>query len=137
MGSQSSLDLGELFAQDASGLSRNSMLAPSVVNDLLALVERGYGDFELIDEGLSLSAQTGSLSSRFTGSQADAAGQIQAKTGWIRTGYSLAGFIDGADGSRLSFAVYNLASSVNLDHRQAMDDVVYGIYKCGADLSNE
>jgi D-alanyl-D-alanine carboxypeptidase/D-alanyl-D-alanine-endopeptidase (penicillin-binding protein 4) len=133
----SNLDLGELFVQDASGLSRNSMLAPRVVNDLLALVEKGYGDFELIDDGLSLAAQTGSLSARFSGSQADSAGQIQAKTGWIRTGYSLAGFIDAADGSRLSFAVYNLASSVNLNHRQAMDDVVYGIYKCGSDLADD
>ncbi len=131
------LDLSALFAQDASGLSRNSLLAPSVVNDLLDLVESGYGNFSLISDGLSRSTQTGSLASRFTGSQADAAGQIQAKTGWIRTGYSLAGFIDAADGSRLSFTVYNLASSVNLDHRQAMDDVVYGIYKCGGELSNE
>lgn len=131
------LDLTELFAQDASGLSRNSLLTPSVVGDLLALIESGYGDFELIAKGLSLSAQTGSLASRFTGSQVDSAGRIQAKTGWIRTGYSLAGFIDAEDDSRLSFTVYNLASSVNLSHRQAMDDVVYGIYKCGAELANE
>ena len=135
--SDTGLDLGNLFVQDASGLSRNSLLAPAVVNDLLELIEEGYGDFELIEAGLSLSAQSGSLSSRFTGSQSDAAGQIQAKTGWIRTGYSLAGFIDAADGSRLSFTVYNLASSVNLDHRQAMDDVVYGIYKCGSELADD
>lgn len=125
------LDLTGIAIEDGSGLSRYNQLAPTQVNALLKLVDEGYGDFEIIKQGMPVSGTPGSLSYRFD----DAVGSITAKTGWIRTGYTLAGFLDAPDDSRLIFTVYNLGD-VTADHREAMDDLVMGFYNCGAALVN-
>jgi hypothetical protein len=39
------------------------------------------------------------------------------------------------DGTDLVFAVYNLGD-VSIPNREALDELVYGIYDCGADLGN-
>jgi D-alanyl-D-alanine carboxypeptidase/D-alanyl-D-alanine-endopeptidase (penicillin-binding protein 4) len=78
-----------------------------------------------------VSGTPGSLSSRLL----DAVGAVTAKTGWIRTGYSLAGFLDAKDDSRLIFTVYNLGD-VSVANREAMDELVLGFYNCGKDLAN-
>lgn len=120
----------DFFVQDASGLSRNSRVAPSMVNDVLSLVESDR-KYQVVKNSLSIAGQPGSLGSRFKDDQTDSHGRIFAKTGWIRTGYSLAGFIDARDGSRLAFTVYNLGTGVMLVNRDAMDDIVYAMYDCG------
>lgn len=127
----SGLDLTGVRLDDASGLSRYNQVPPKLINDLLAMVvsdQRGYG---LIREGLPVAGQSGSLSSRFT----DLAGKVAAKTGWIRTGYSLAGVLDSSD-SPLIFTVYNLGESVQASNRDAMDRLVAGFQACGLALSN-
>jgi serine-type D-Ala-D-Ala carboxypeptidase/endopeptidase (penicillin-binding protein 4) len=124
------LNPSDFFVQDASGLSRNSRVAPSMVNDVLMLVETER-KYQVVKNSLSIAGQPGSLGSRFKDDQADSHGQIFAKTGWIRTGYSLAGFIDARDGARLAFTVYNLGTGVLLVNRDAMDDIVYAMYDCG------
>jgi D-alanyl-D-alanine carboxypeptidase/D-alanyl-D-alanine-endopeptidase (penicillin-binding protein 4) len=108
-----------------------------LVNDLLVLINQGYGDFEVIDAGLPIAGQSGSLSARFPDEQSDAHDLIAAKTGWIRSGYTLAGFADSPDGTRLIFTVYNLGTSVSIANRDAMDDLVYGMFKCGDQLANQ
>ncbi len=123
------LNLDGMMVEDGSGLSRNNLLAPAQVNQLLQLVAQGYGDFELIESGMPVSGTPGSLSARFV----SATGSVTAKTGWIRTGYSLAGFLDVPGDSGLIFTVYNLGD-VRLDNRQAMDDLVLGFYECGTNL---
>jgi D-alanyl-D-alanine carboxypeptidase/D-alanyl-D-alanine-endopeptidase (penicillin-binding protein 4) len=74
----------------------------------------------------------GSLSYRLE----DAAGKIVAKTGWIQSGYTLAGFMQTPDGGNLIFTLYNLCK-VTEANRDAMDDLALGIYKCGTLLGNE
>ena len=64
----------------------------------------------------------------------DAVAKVVAKTGWIRTGYSLAGYLFPEDGSQLIFTVYNLANSVAIKNRDAMDELVMGFFGCGANL---
>jgi D-alanyl-D-alanine carboxypeptidase (penicillin-binding protein 4) len=123
------LNLDGMMVEDGSGLSRNNLLAPAQVNQLLQLVAQGYGDFELIESGMPVSGTPGSLSARFV----SVTGSVTAKTGWIRTGYSLAGFLDVSGDSGLIFTVYNLGD-VRLDNRQAMDDLVLGFYECGTNL---
>lgn len=125
------LDLSGLQVEDGSGLSRYNQVSPAQVNELLQLIDQGYGDFEIITEGLPVSGTPGSLSSRLL----DAVGAVTAKTGWIRTGYSLAGFIDAPDESRLIFTVYNLGD-VRVANREAMDELVMGFYNCGKNLVN-
>ena len=125
------LDLSGLQVEDGSGLSRYNQVSPVQVNELLKLIEQGYGDFEIITEGMPVSGTPGSLSNRLL----DAVGAVTAKTGWIRTGYSLAGFLDTPDESRLIFTVYNLGD-VTAANREAMDELVMGFYNCGKNLVN-
>lgn len=125
------LDLSGLKVEDGSGLSRYNQISPSQVNELLKLIDQGYGEFELIAQGMPVSGTPGSLSNRLL----DAVGAITAKTGWIRTGYSLAGFLDTADDSRLIFTVYNLGD-VSVANREAMDELVMAFYNCGTNLVN-
>lgn len=131
------LTLTGLKVEDGSGLSKFNQLPPKLVNDLLVLVDQGYGDFEVIASGLPIAGQSGSLSARFPDEQSDAHDLIVAKTGWIRSGYTLAGFANSPDGSRLIFTVYNLGTSVKIENRDAMDDLVYAIFKCGDQLANQ
>lgn len=125
------LDLSGLVVEDGSGLSKYNQVDPAVVNDLLDLIDAGYGDFEIIMGGMPVSGTPGSLSYRFE----DAVGSITAKTGWIRTGYTLAGFLDTPSQARLRFTVYNLGD-VTSANREAMDELVMGFYNCGTDLVN-
>jgi D-alanyl-D-alanine carboxypeptidase/D-alanyl-D-alanine-endopeptidase (penicillin-binding protein 4) len=60
---------------------------------------------------------------------------VHAKTGWINNGYTLAGIVDSADGTPLTFAVYALGP-VSDNAKQAIDTLVTGFYKCGDNLSN-
>jgi serine-type D-Ala-D-Ala carboxypeptidase/endopeptidase (penicillin-binding protein 4) len=126
------LDLAGISVQDGSGLSRNNLLAPDQVNELLKLIASGYSDFELIQSGMPVSGTPGSLSARFV----DATGAVTAKTGWIRSGYTLAGFLDVPGETGLIFTVYNLGD-VTMENRDAMDDLVMGFYDCGSDLVND
>ncbi len=125
------LNLAGLTIEDGSGLSKYNQASPELVNNLLKLIDAGYGDFEVILGGMPVSGTPGSLSYRFE----DAVGTITAKTGWIRTGYTLAGFLDTPDQSRLIFTVYNLGD-VTASNREAMDDLVMGFYDCGSTLVN-
>lgn len=125
------LDLTGIKVEDGSGLSRYNQLAPAQVNALLQLVSNGYKDFRLIENGMPVSGTPGSLSARFV----SATGNVTAKTGWIRTGYSLAGFLDVPGDGSLIFTVYNLGA-VKLENRQAMDDLILGFYACGTELEN-
>lgn len=126
-----SLDLSQIKIEDGSGLSRYNQVSPATVNELLKLIHSGYGQFDLIELGLPVAGTPGSLSARF----GDAVGKVLAKTGWIRTGYTLSGFLYPEDGSKLGFTVYNLGD-VNLANRDAMDELVMGFFDCGLNLVN-
>jgi D-alanyl-D-alanine carboxypeptidase/D-alanyl-D-alanine-endopeptidase (penicillin-binding protein 4) len=131
------LDVSKISVIDASGLSRLNQVPAALINDLLLLVNQGVGDYESLEAGLPISGESGSLKSRFaTGSKVETKGKVIAKTGYILTGYSLAGFLTAKDGTELIFTVYNLAERANANHRLAMDNLVYRFYQCGASLSS-
>lgn len=130
------LGVSKLKIVDASGLSRENKVPVALVNDLLTLVNQGVGDYEVIEASMPVSGDTGSLRTRFaTGRLAEARGLVVAKTGYITTGYSLAGFVRAKDGSELIFTVFNLTNRASFNQRQAMDNLVYRFYLCGANLS--
>jgi D-alanyl-D-alanine carboxypeptidase/D-alanyl-D-alanine-endopeptidase (penicillin-binding protein 4) len=130
------LNVSKLKIVDASGLSRDNKVPVALVNDLLTLVDQGVGDYEVIEASMPVSGDTGSLKTRFaTGRLAEARGLVVAKTGYISTGYSLAGFVRAKDGSELIFTVFNLTPRATFNQRQAMDNLVYRFYLCGASLS--
>lgn len=131
------LDVSKISIVDASGLSRQNQVPAALINDLLVLVNQGVGDYEVLEAGLPVSGDSGSLRSRFaTGSKVETKGKVIAKTGYILTGYSLAGFLTAKDGTELIFTVYNLADRANANHRIAMDNLVYRFYQCGASLTS-
>jgi D-alanyl-D-alanine carboxypeptidase/D-alanyl-D-alanine-endopeptidase (penicillin-binding protein 4) len=131
------LDVSELEIVDASGLSRDNKVPPRIVNDILELVHQGVGDYEIIESGFPVSGSKGSLRTRFaTGTKASTRGLVAAKTGWITTGYSLAGFVTARDGTELIFTVYNLSDRTKLNQRRAMDNLVYRFFQCGSRLSS-
>lgn len=131
------LDVSGINIVDASGLSRENAVPASLVNDLLALVHAGTGDYAVIRQGMPVSGSAGSLRTRFsTGSQASTRGLVAAKTGFITSGYSLSGFMTARDQTELIFTVYNLGERVKFNQRRAMDNLVYRFFQCGARLSN-
>ncbi|NDH65190.1 MAG: D-alanyl-D-alanine carboxypeptidase/D-alanyl-D-alanine-endopeptidase [Microbacteriaceae bacterium] len=130
------LDTSNLIIKDGSGLSANNAVPPMFIAKLFGLVAEGFNDFEVIAQGLPVSGESGSLADRFKGDNADAIGKVQAKTGWIKTGYTLGGIIKAKDSTTLLFAVYALGN-VKDDAKQAIDDLVTGFYRCGNTLSNQ
>jgi D-alanyl-D-alanine carboxypeptidase/D-alanyl-D-alanine-endopeptidase (penicillin-binding protein 4) len=122
---------------DGSGLSRDNAVAAATVNDVLVAVHGGVGDYSVLHQGLPVSGKYGSLRYRLSsGATKAAAGKVVAKTGLITTGYTLAGFVKAKDGSNLAFTVYNLNKTVGYNNRQALDNLVYRFYQCGAKLTN-
>ena len=130
------LDVSKLRIVDASGLSRDNQVPVSLVNEVLALVNKGVGNYSVIESGLPVSGERGSLRTRFaSGNLSAAKGLVLAKTGYITSGYSLAGFLTARDGTELIFTVYNLSERARITQRNAMDNLVYRFYQCGAKLS--
>lgn len=122
---------------DGSGLSRLNLVSPAVVNQVLAQAYKDPVKHASMLAGMPVSGKSGSLRYRFvSGEQRPALFNIEAKTGWIRTGYSLAGKIKAADGTELIFTSYNLWTSVGFENRAALDRLVFGFYKCGARLTS-
>ena len=130
------LDSTGVVIRDGSGLSDFNAVSPTYVAKLMELVLDGYGNFKVIKDALPVAGESGSLASRFTGDNLDAVGKVAAKTGWIKKGYTLAGIINGKDGTDLVFAVYALGP-VKADAKDAIDNLVTGFYRCGDQLSNE
>ncbi len=123
------LNLAGIKIEDGSGLSRYNQVSPALINDLLTLIPKDP-ELSVMLTGFPVAGSPGSLSDRFT----ELTGDVVAKTGWIRTGYTLAGYLNLEDGNQLIFTAYNLADSVSLDNRAALDRLVEGFYNCGTAL---
>ena len=77
---------------DGNGLShQNRVSARQIVELLLAVRENPK--FQAIVDGLPTSGETGTLKYRFVHDAPNAVGLVHAKTGWINTTISLAGFV--------------------------------------------
>ncbi len=89
----------------------------------------------MLAESLPVAGVSGTLSSRFTGANAVARGKVHAKTGWIDSANTLGGYIDAADGTRLTFAFYAIGSS-RAAALPALDAVTAATYSCGGSLTS-
>ncbi len=121
--------------RDGSGLSNDNAVSASFVAQLMAKVAGGQQNLDVIYGALPIAGRTGTLANRFTGSNAAARGAIVAKTGWIKTEYSLAGVVNSADGTQLAFAFYALGE-INSRTQAALDTVAAAVFACGNNLSN-
>lgn len=123
-----------LVIRDASGLSFANEIPPAYLAQLFAVIE-GTSSLAQITAGLPVAGETGTLRNRFVGANADAAGAVTAKTGFITDVYTLSGLMTAADGSRLAFSLYALGP-VGDAARPALDTLTTAIYRCGNNLSN-
>ncbi|WP_228494488.1 D-alanyl-D-alanine carboxypeptidase/D-alanyl-D-alanine-endopeptidase [Clavibacter sp. VKM Ac-2873] len=130
------LDTSTLTIVDGQGLSPDDRVPPSLLAQLMIQVDQRKQSLGYLHDGLPVAGRTGTLSSRFTGDSAVARGHVLAKTGWIDTGYTLAGIVDAADGTKLTFAFYAIGN-VTGDAKVALDALAAGTYRCGADLGDE
>ncbi|MCI2959647.1 D-alanyl-D-alanine carboxypeptidase [Agromyces atrinae] len=132
------IDTTGITVIDGSGLSDSNAVAPAYLTRLFVKINAREGNLGLVFDSLPIAGgPRGSLSysDRFTGDSAVADGSVFAKTGWIDTGYTLAGIVHAEDGTPLTFAMYALGD-VSDDAKQALDAFAAGIYRCGDNLSN-
>jgi D-alanyl-D-alanine carboxypeptidase/D-alanyl-D-alanine-endopeptidase (penicillin-binding protein 4) len=130
-----------IVVADGSGLSTANAVPPSYLTRLFGLVEDGVGDLEAIEAGLPVAGETGTLDEdeRFTGDSAAARGHVFAKTGYVRSAYTLAGIIEAADGSTLVFTIYALGTvgeTLPTATMEGIDALTTAFYRCGDDLSD-
>ena len=130
------LDSSNLVIKDGSGLSDQNAVPPLYLAKLSKLIMGAQGNYNVVLQGMPVAGESGSLQDRFKGANLDASGHIIAKTGWIKHGYTLAGIINAKDGTHLVFAVYALGD-VKDDAKQAIDDLVGAVWRCGNTLSNQ
>jgi D-alanyl-D-alanine carboxypeptidase/D-alanyl-D-alanine-endopeptidase (penicillin-binding protein 4) len=122
---------------DGSGLSDDNRIPPAYLTKLMVKVLHRSNGLGPVLTGLPIAGRTGSLaySDRFSGAASRADGKVRAKTGWIDTGYTLAGIIRAKDGTPLTFAFYALGN-VSPSAKQALDTLTADVWSCGDRLSN-
>ena len=92
-----------LVVKDGAGLSHDSRISARMIAELLIKI-RNDPNLEIIYESLPLAGMTGTLRHRFLKDAPSAVGLVKAKTGWINTTVSLAGYVTVGDGDYV-FAV--------------------------------
>jgi len=78
---------------DGNGLSHDNRISARTIADLLIQI-KNRPELKIIYDGLPLAGETGTLKNRFKLDAPTAVGLIKAKTGWINTTVSLAGYVD-------------------------------------------
>jgi D-alanyl-D-alanine carboxypeptidase/D-alanyl-D-alanine-endopeptidase (penicillin-binding protein 4) len=132
------IDTTGITVVDGSGLSDDNRVPPSYLTRLMVKILNKQDNLGLIYDSLPVSGKSGTLGpgyDRFTGDSAVARGAVNAKTGWIDGGYTLAGVVHAQDGTPLTFAVFALGDVGN-SAKAAIDTLVTGFYRCGNNLSN-
>lgn len=131
------LDTTGITVVDGSGLSDDNAVPPAYLTRLFMKINAREANLGILMDALPVSGQRGSLSydDRFAGDNAVAHGAVSAKTGWIETGYTLAGVVRAQDGATLTFAIYALGDVAD-DTKQAIDTLTTGFFLCGDNLSN-
>lgn len=96
------IDPSGLRLADGSGLSRYSLVSPSLLVNLLAEMDRGsYRDVWLAS--LPVAGRDGTLAGRMT--EGPLSGQVVAKTGTLRGTRSLSGYLTSRSGERYVFSI--------------------------------
>ena len=130
------LDSTGLVIRDGSGESADNAVPPLFVSRLLVKIRANEADLGVIYSGMPVGGETGDLYDRFTGANEVAKGKVVAKPGWIDNERSLAGVINAADGTPLTFAFYGMGETISFATREALDTLTTAAYTCGNNLSN-
>lgn len=88
-----SVNYAGLNVEDGSGLSHDNRVSARTMAELLWKI-RVEPEFQSIYDGLPVAGKTGTLKKRFKQYGKAAKGLIKAKTGWINTSVTLAGYVE-------------------------------------------
>jgi D-alanyl-D-alanine carboxypeptidase/D-alanyl-D-alanine-endopeptidase (penicillin-binding protein 4) len=99
---QAGVQRGEVFLDEGSGLSRESLATPNATVALLAFMSR-HPCAEAFLEALPIAGVDGTLKNRMKNTPA--AGNVRAKTGSLRWASCLSGYVTSAAGERLAFCL--------------------------------
>jgi D-alanyl-D-alanine carboxypeptidase/D-alanyl-D-alanine-endopeptidase (penicillin-binding protein 4) len=95
-------DDGEVQVVDGSGLARDNRVSPRIVALAVADALRG-AEGEVVLGALAQAGHSGTLKGRLT--EAEALGEVRAKTGWINGASTLSGYAPSVNGHRYVFAI--------------------------------
>lgn len=130
------VDTTGITIRDGSGLSSLNAIPAQYVANLLVVVNSGGQGLSVIRDSLAVAGVSGDLANRFTGPNAIARGAVLGKVGWIGTARTLAGIVQAADGTVLTFSFYAVRENVSANTRDALDSLTTGVFSCGDNLSN-
>jgi D-alanyl-D-alanine carboxypeptidase/D-alanyl-D-alanine-endopeptidase (penicillin-binding protein 4) len=119
---------------DASGLSRNNGISPTLLTQLLALAAGGEQPaLTSIFGGLPVAGWSGTMQKRFASPKPHQIGQgvVRAKTGTLSGVNTMAGELVTADGRLLVFAIMASGSANATTGKAALDKVVAKLVSCG------
>lgn len=88
---------------DGNGLSHDNRVSPRTIATLLMKI-KDNPLYAPVVQGLPTAGVSGTLKNRFVKDAPQAVGLVQAKTGWINTSVSLAGYVD-VGNQKFAFAV--------------------------------
>ncbi len=125
-----------IVIKDGSGLATDNAVPARYMAQLFAVINTRERNLGIIMDSLPVAGVSGSLASRFTGPNALARGNVIAKTGWLRSAYTLSGVIRAADGTPLSFALYSVRDGISESAKAAHDTLAAAMFTCGDNLSN-
>lgn len=97
-----SIDTNRLVLHDGSGLSKANKVSPSLMTDFLVNI-RNQSWFSTFENAMPLAAKTGTLSQMFTGTSV--AGKLRAKSGYMKTVRSYAGYVPNQQGEIMVFCI--------------------------------
>ena len=122
-----------IYFSGGSGLSRNTLVTPEALIDLLKFMSRSP-DFQDFYDALPISGVDGTLADRFQNTIVE--GRIHAKTGTLEHVNTLSGYMDLPGGRRLAFAIMsNNQSMESAEINRAIDKIALQIYRSFAPAS--
>ncbi|APU12390.1 D-alanyl-D-alanine carboxypeptidase, serine-type, PBP4 family [Actinoalloteichus sp. GBA129-24] len=135
---ENGFDVSQLSLFDASGLSRDNLITPNLLGDILSVTVHPIDESDQARSaalrpmltGLPVAGASGTLADRYQTGSAAGRGWVQAKTGTLSSVNTLAGVVTDQEGKLLVFALLSSGTSV-LEGRPALDAVATALRECG------
>ena len=103
---------------DGSGLSHGNRVSARTITELLLKI-RTEPQFQAIYDGLPVAGKSGTLKNRFHKFGNAAKGLVKAKTGWINTSVTLAGYIEAGESEYVFVVLANRVKPTEYSRDQA------------------
>ena len=129
------VDSRKLVMADGSGLAQANRVTARMTAELIAKSVDPTSVLNPLISYMPVSGISGTLATRFNGSNRAARGYVHAKSGYIPGLYSLAGLVYAKDGTAISFAGFARTAAgktVGYAARNALDSLANRLFTCGA-----